>query len=177
MDKTLFELNFNFTKDDLDNIFTYVSDYYEQNSSFTRNMKFVKRVFLLALILFIGLDIDYLVKNQFDISSLVAFIATILAFIVYIRIKSPTDSFKSSFSKIIGTNPLKISITDSAIYRDILSVKKPFKAKLKFKNLSNILLYDDILVLIFQDFCFPIKLSKEHKDFDSIMSFLKSKLN
>lgn len=177
MDKTLFELNFNFTKDDLDNIFTYVSDYYEQNLYSPRGIKFAKRCFLLAFILGILLNISYLLKNQFDKSSLSIFISTILVFIIYLRIRSPFDNFKSSFSKYIGTNPLKISITDSSIYREITSMKKPFKAKHKFKNLSNILFYDDILILIFKDFCFPIKLSKENSNFNSIISFLKSKLN
>ena len=177
MDKPLFELNFNFTKDDLDKIFTYVSDYYEQNLSLKRRVKFIKGTFLLALILGIGLNIDYWVKNQFDTSSLIAFISTILAFIIYVTIKHPSKRFKPTFEKVIGTKPLKISITDSAIYRQINYPKNLFKGKFKFKYFSNILFYEDILILIIDDFCIPIKLSKENSDFDSIISFLKSKLN
>ncbi|WP_297636488.1 hypothetical protein [uncultured Clostridium sp.] len=177
MEDKLFEFNFNFTNNDLDKIFAYVYDYYTKKTSATKHTRFIKYTFLAALILGIILNILNLINGEFNASSLAIFITTIIIFIIYTQLKAPYDSFKSSFQKYIGTRPLKISISNSTISRKIISTQKTFEAKFKFINLTTILFYDDIIILVFKNFCFPIKLSQTDSNFDDIMSFLKNKLN
>lgn len=176
MDKKLFEFKFNFTDEDLSKLFDYVSDYYTKNTRGNVQVKLFKYTFLLAFLLGVGIDLFNLFTGNFNTSSSIIFILTILMFIIFTQISITPKGFKTSFSQYIGTKPLRISITDSTVSRKILFTGKHFEVKLKFINLSTILFYDDIVILIFKNFCFPIKLSEKDSDYDEIITFLKSKL-
>ncbi|MGL5415366.1 MAG: hypothetical protein ACRDAU_06890 [Clostridium sp.] len=176
MDKKYYELNFNFTNEDLDKLFDYVSDYYTKNTKSTRNSKFLKYSFLFLFVLGVIISLFNLFTGTFNALSSVIFILTIMSCVVFTQVSITPKGFKSSFLKYIGTKPLRVSIDDSTISRKILFTGKPFEVNLSFKNLSTILFYDDIIILIFKSFCFPIKLSEKDTDYDQIMDFLKSKL-
>lgn len=176
MDKYLFEIKFNFTNTDLNKISTYISDYYK-NSPYVKKIKNLKYGFLFTSACFICLDISYLLKKQFDLSSLIALITTFLLLLMFLLIKNPIKKFIFYFKKRISTNLIQISITDSILYLEAPSLKGPLKESYPLNSLSDILFYDDILILIFKKNPLPIKLSSEIVDFKDCISFLKSKIN
>ncbi|WP_297636526.1 hypothetical protein [uncultured Clostridium sp.] len=177
MNNKLFEFTFNFTKEDLENLFNHVSDYYTENTKATKGVRLLKYTFLFAFILGIGITLSDLFTKNLTISNAIIFILTIMSFIVFTQISITPKGFKSSFLRYIGTKPLKISITDTTISRQILLTGKPFKVNLKFANLSTILFHDDITILIFKNFCLPIKLVETSSDYTDILTFLNSKIS
>lgn len=177
MNNELFEFTFNFTKEDLENLFSHVSDYYTINTSATKGIRFLKYTFLSAFILGVCITLFDLFTNNLTISNAIIFILTIMSFIVFTQVSVTPKGFKSSFLRYIGTKPLKISITDTTISRQILLTGKSFRVNLKFTNLSTILFHNDITILIFKNFCLPIKLIETNNDYNDILTFLNSKMS
>lgn len=93
MEDKIFEFDFNFTNENITNINLDVSKFYNQNTSLTRRIKFIKSILFIALIMGIVLNISYWIKKQFNLSSLIAFISIIFVFILFKSLKRPIEYF------------------------------------------------------------------------------------
>ncbi|MGL5415289.1 MAG: hypothetical protein ACRDAU_06495 [Clostridium sp.] len=170
MDKILFEFDFKFTNTDISKISTFISDYYK-NSQTVKKVRNTKYGLLFSFIYFILLDFSYLSKKQFDTSSLVALITTILLLIVFFLLKNPIKRFNFYLKKNFNTNLVQVSITDSNLYLEVSSFKETFP----LNSLIDILFYDNSLILIFKSKPLPLIIPKNNANFNEIMDFFKIK--